>query len=437
MADPNMLRSSNGLSRSPQTSNHSPDHLNDPNNNNNKDSDKKKEKQMKKYSKFDPKEEFPDVFKDVEARYLKFEHVPDYKIRKIKKNPKIFDDSWGPYDVQFPDDQYSSFICGRSISTYPHIPGKDKRDGDPICDSFQVQLLEDNVVLAVICDGCNWGDRPKDASNKAKEGMLNYMRSHIHEMSDARDVGHVLLRALSYCHSKICEGFTDVWDAGTTTLYGGMLFRLKELDAEHNEQWAWVSVSIGDCKCFHYSATQGTLTEITEGNRQNVHDARDCGGRLGPYVGDGEPDLRNVFVYYTMCSENDTILLLSDGVHDNLDPQTLGMTPRQLDSSLDYTEWKDIPPELEPLASSLKTRHMQNFLIRDLILGGEDQVKMRNKVLAFMKTDDDSMSPLNITSRIMKHCLAVTASGRQWMVNFTEISYLSLENLKEIFPEFF
>jgi serine/threonine protein phosphatase PrpC len=62
---------------------------------------------------------------------------------------------------------------------------------------------------------------------------------------------------------------------------------------------------------------------LTKGNRKNVYDARDSGGRLGPYVGEGAPDLRNITANYTICEEDDIILLVSDGVHDNLDPQVI------------------------------------------------------------------------------------------------------------------
>jgi len=217
------------------------------------------------------------------------------------------------------------------------------------------------------------------------------------------------LQALSFCHFKICEGKEDIWEAGTTTLLGGLLLKLKEED-----KWAWIFVSIGDCKCFHYEASKDVIIDITAGNRQNVYDARDPGGRLGPYVGNGEPDLRNVFVYYRICEENDIILLLSDGVHDNLDPQTLGIPPKDVSPNYaNHADWKDFKSDEE--AERVKTEFMKKFLTRDLICGGEDDKKLRMKVFSFNATDTDELSPANITSRIMKHCLGVTASGREWM----------------------
>ena len=50
---------------------------------------------------------------------------------------------------------------------------------------------------------------------------------------------------------------------------------------------------------------------------------------MGPYAPDGSPDLRNLALSYTTCSEDDILVLCSDGVHDNLDPQSLGFEPKE------------------------------------------------------------------------------------------------------------
>ena len=41
------------------------------------------------------------------------------------------------------------------------------------------------------------------------------------------------------------------------------------------------------------------------------------GGRLGPYLDPGLPDLRNFVVKSFECNSNDTIIVVSDGVDDN------------------------------------------------------------------------------------------------------------------------
>ena len=49
---------------------------------------------------------------------------------------------------------------------------------------------------------------------------------------------------------------------------------------------------------------------------------RDPGGRLGPYIGPkGGPDLRNLGLFMTLCEQDSLVFILSDGVHDNLDPE--------------------------------------------------------------------------------------------------------------------
>lgn len=388
----------------------------DTNNNLNKSTSNEKVKR-KKYKLDDG---FPNVFQEEEKRLNLFEFLPLIKVKKMKKNAKVMNTIAGPYDIQFPLEMLEPFLCGRSISTYPHIPTKPNRDGDPICDSYCIQLLEDDVVIALVCDGCNWGRRPMEASNAAKSAFVEYMRGKLSDIEELRDAGHFLLQAISYCHHKICEGKEDVWEAGTTTLLGGVMFKIKkskeEVKAEGNKdnfKWVWCGVSIGDCKAFHYAANSRKLTDITPNGRKNVFDAKDCGGRLGPYVGNGEPDLRNCMVHFTPCEENDLILLLSDGVHDNLDPQVLGKVPKDSGPAFSHIpDWGHFKNDEE--AQACKNAFMSKFLIGELILGGQDDEKVRSKVFSATVLPE-SLSPESIVQRILKHCLAVTGKGREWM----------------------
>jgi hypothetical protein len=77
-----------------------------------------------------------------------------------------------------------------------------------------------------------------------------------------------------------------------------------------------MDISIGDCKAYKYSTKSGRVEEITKGNRGN-QDAKDPGGRLGPTLEGGAPDLRNLKLYCVFCEEGDLIIAASDGVHDN------------------------------------------------------------------------------------------------------------------------
>ena len=136
---------------------------------------------------------------------------------------------------------------------------------------------------------------------------------------------------------------------------------------------------------------------------------------MGPYVGEGLPDLRNVALYYTLCEDNDLIILASDGVHDNLDPQVLGKGPKDIENTNFPTisDWKDIAEENQ--VEKLKTLYMCKLML-DSVEGRDEDLKMRKKILNFSQTEDEDLtSPLRITNRIMKHCLQVTSKGREWM----------------------
>lgn len=84
---------------------------------------------------------------------------------------------------------------------------------------------------------------------------------------------------------------------------------------------------------------------MTSNNRAQVEDAKDPGGRLGPYLGDrGEPDLRNLDMQYKIIKEGDILIAVSDGVHDNLDPITIGKDPKDL--GLQFETWEEIPKDV-------------------------------------------------------------------------------------------
>ena len=70
------------------------------------------------------------------------------------------------------------------------------------------------------------------------------------------------------------------------------------------------------------------------------------------------PDLRNLSVFYELVEEGDIIATMSDGVHDNLDPQVQGYMPR--DFNLEYDTWEDIPPAW---LSALKSSYLSHFTL--------------------------------------------------------------------------
>jgi serine/threonine protein phosphatase PrpC len=212
--------------------------------------------------------------------------------------------------------------------------------GDPICDRFYLQLYE-NASLVALADGCNWGMKPREAAMLASNELITYISAHLHCFKDTRGVALALLKAFMRAHQKIIEPKEDPEEAGTTTLIGGLVMEINagQYQDALRDKWAFVCAAVGDSKAILYSARTHNFYDITQGKRQTLSDVTDCGGRLGPSLAGAKADLRNLSLSVTLADEGDVILLLSDGVHDNLDPQMLGVSPSEL--GLDAKDWKE------------------------------------------------------------------------------------------------
>jgi len=161
-------------------------------------------------------------------------------------------------------------------------------------------------------------------------------------------------------------------------------------------RWGFVCASVGDCKAFHWSKSTNTVTDISSGNRMNVDNAKDCGGRLGPYLEGGKPDLRNLCTFYQPCEDGDLLFLCSDGVHDCLDPETLGKTPVEVGLT-GYERWKDVDYDT---AEDVKNRFRCEWV--------EALIKDFQKKLV-------EVSPKNLTRAIIHHCVSTTSLTREFM----------------------
>jgi len=125
--------------------------------------------------------------------------------------------------------------------------------------------------------------------------------------------------------------------------------------------------------------------------------------------------LRNVAVYYEKCEEDDLIILCSDGVHDNMDPETLGLLPENMTPSFPpETTWVSIKDQD---VEKIKSEWMLDFLVKKLItvhVDPEENKKDRAKVFP-LEDEEDDMSPNKVNARIIKHCLQITSKSREWM----------------------
>jgi len=186
--------------------------------------------------------------------------------------------------------------------------------------------------VAVLADGCNWGLKPREAAVLASNTFINHMANKIPILTDTHEIGIELLRGFMMAHAKIIETKEDPLEAGTTTLIGGALVEVDVCTTSllPSKRWAFVCASVGDSKAFLYSKSKHSFEDVTASGNRDSSDVTDCGGRLGPQLPGANPDLRNLSLSMTLVDEGDCILLVSDGIHDNFDPQMLGFSPAEL-----------------------------------------------------------------------------------------------------------
>eukprot|EP01126_Amoeba_proteus_P065441 TRINITY_DN9309_c0_g1_i3.p1 TRINITY_DN9309_c0_g1~~TRINITY_DN9309_c0_g1_i3.p1 ORF type:complete len:482 (-),score=114.32 TRINITY_DN9309_c0_g1_i3:232-1620(-) len=267
--------------------------------------------------------------------------------------------------------EYTDDSLGVSVATIVTYP-KGTAGANCLCDAFIVRRVGNRLVM-VLCDGCSWGERSRRAAQLASREFCDQL--FVPEFQNKIKYTSFLYNhndgILFKCHKKIIKGHENVWNAGSTTLCGGMLVKLQSISNE----WAFLCSSIGDCKAFRYRpklAGGPLLIDLTKGNRANTKDATDPGGRIGPYCGKkGTPDFRNKAFSFTPCQEGDLVFIISDGVYDNFDPEHLGTSPCNLmeryskfffwdGPPLDgYNDWSEVPPELV-------TKIKEDFILQKL-----------------------------------------------------------------------
>jgi serine/threonine protein phosphatase PrpC len=215
-------------------------------------------------------------------------------------------------------------VAGLSVSTYPR--GADGRLGQPIADHFRVDACDKACFIACIADGCGWGRKSSLASDLACNTFVQTLKNELTVTPDTTvqlvDVADSLIQSLLAADAAIGKGSTGPREeCGTTTLCGVAVLRAAVDSADTDAPYVVALISVGDCKAYLRRAATGTIEDVTLGNRPVIGNAHDPGGRIGPAVDVRDADLRNVVVrFVTDCSKGDVLMLVSDGVSDNIDP---------------------------------------------------------------------------------------------------------------------
>ena len=273
--------------------------------------------------------------------------------------------------------------------------------GDPICDQFCCKVVG-GCAVAVLADGCNWGRGPRNAARCASATFAEYVAKYAHMLRDTKRAADVLFAALAAASDQIAAGHA-AWETGTTTLAGGVLLQCAPTAAgaagASGHGFVWVGIGCGDCKMFLYSAAHGTLSDITAAQRSSLADATDPGGRLGPHLCGKYPDLRNLSVCMRLCDRDDLVVLMSDGVHDNFDPQHFGQSPQA--HGLPYASWEDAGARAFARTQSAKAAWQQHEMLR--------------VIHAARPTPTSPVEPETLVRALVDHVVRVTAPSRTWM----------------------
>jgi len=130
---------------------------------------------------------------------------------------------------------------------------------------------------------------------------------------------------------------------------------------------------------------------------------------LGPYIDDG-PDLRNLHLYYHTAEPDDIIFVMSDGVHDNLDPQQLGVSP--MDAKIEATTWEEAekldPTRVEFFKNSFRKKWLEDTFTKQLVLTEEDSGNSNH-------SSKRKLDVKFIVDVLLQHCVNITKSSREFM----------------------
>ncbi|ELP83429.1 hypothetical protein EIN_374840 [Entamoeba invadens IP1] len=192
-----------------------------------------------------------------------------------------------------------------SFSTYPVINGI--KQGEPNCDYSGILQLHNSQITA-ICDGCGWGSASCLAAQSALHGLCKCVEDNISGCKTLRDVATILVRAVECAHNNIFSN--DKQTTATTTLISSITLQ------SEGKLYALV-ISIGDCQSFLFNTKTSTTTPVNDKWSRNICEVNDCGGWIG-YSAKGVPNLKGCFLKLLEVKEGDIILLMSDGLSDNL-----------------------------------------------------------------------------------------------------------------------
>ncbi|XP_049849642.1 uncharacterized protein LOC126319965 [Schistocerca gregaria] len=207
-------------------------------------------------------------------------------------------------------------------------------------------VIWNHFTLVCIADGLTCNAASRQACECAVKAVVSEFRALNLVSNELRRTVAGILKCYSLAHKRILENQKIIWNAGTTTLLVCVTVEVEPCEASEFCKWCCISVSIGNGRVYYWNRQEGRVQEVTRHSEY-----ADPGGRIGPYIYNGCPDLRNFEVSYKFCSAGDVIFLCSRNLYEKFDPEYLGVMPNEVralkssgtgDADQLPDKWKDL-----------------------------------------------------------------------------------------------
>lgn len=239
----------------------------------------------------------------------------------------------------------NDFSCLGIGSLYPRAFNQEEefvRQGDPVADVVQLTYLSgskgQNAIIFCGADGSGWGNTSFLTANQACLSLEKHLLGKIQK-------GKGILHS-SEAPALLLEGFDSALKAleEKELLMGTTLCGLLAYQSEKTTDWIISLCNLGDFKAYHFDKENKKLHSLLDDRLRKVNSySKNPGGFL---MSKTNTEIANLTLLHFLAKEGDSLILMTNGVHDNLRPKNLGIS---LSEALEYLKDKLSPPEAECL----------------------------------------------------------------------------------------
>lgn len=243
---------------------------------------------------------------------------------------------------------------------------------------YDIRIFEDWYYFSLGV-GYYHGHAPVEAAKRASTGFFQSLWTELNQSSvnTMKELGRALLLAAHAADQAIKKDKKEVFDAGCCGFLGGFAFPITNVVDE--KRWAIIILNVGDSRAFLVRRSTFQCSSLAYDDTKFI-DSRDTGGKLGPYLQEGEPDLRNLSIGYGECQEGDFLIITSSATHTNFTIKTPSKTPEEF------------------ISTAFKKIHSQHS---NLFMEKNNQIFMSRK----------------ISKLFVEHSIEITANAREFIID--------------------